>query len=235
MADFDSEHMLIQWGGKLPGNEQWSCSIRLGEQTVDPIAGHVMPSESDIQTWLDGSIQAAVLAYHSRAATHIHPQGRLSFVKANVIQVNGRYRYPVTHEHVFADVPGGGYAISPLPNQCTLCVSLTTDANRGPAHRGRFYLPAPSINIVPATGLATLAEVVEVRGSTKTFLEALADVPGVDTPFSLEPMVYSRKAGAATHRPVKGVDVGQVVDTQRRRRRSLIEGYQHVDVDFGVF
>jgi len=73
-----------------------------------------------------------------------------------------------------------------------------------------------------------------VMNTTKTFLEAISDVPGVDLPSSPGAVVMSRKAGAPTTRIVTGVDVGRVLDTQRRRRRSLPESYSHVAVDQGI-
>jgi predicted peroxiredoxin len=40
-----------------------------------------------------------------------------------------------------------------------------------------------------------------------------------------EVAVFSRKQGAAGNRKVTGIEIGRVLDTQRRRRRSLAEGY----------
>jgi hypothetical protein len=41
-----------------------------------------------------------------------------------------------------------------------------------------------------------------------------------------EMAIFSRKAGSPGNRRVTGNLVGEVLDTQRRRRRSLVENYQ---------
>lgn len=229
---FDIEHVLLQWGGKLPGGEQWSCSLRLAEQSS--AGGAQVPPNAEVDAWLHGALKDAVLAYHTRADTCIHTASKLSFVKANRINVEGHYMDPGTNEHVFADISGGGGSFIQLPNQCTVCVSLTTGFSRGPAHRGRFYLPMPALGVEFASGAIHPSNVATIVSSTKTFLEAIADVPGIDSPVSLTPSVMSRKLGAPAHRAITGVEVGRVVDTQRRRRKSLTENYVGVALDLGV-
>ncbi len=233
-GNFSHQHVLIQWGGKLPGGETWSCSLRCAEQTTIGPIGTQVPPQAEVKSWLAGSIKDAVLAYHTRPGTLISPAVKLSFVKANRIDVDGTYMDALTNEELYADIAGAGGGGGVLPNQATIAVSLTTGFSRGPAHRGRFYLPMPSINIDANTGLIGSGNAQSIRQSTKTFLEAIADVPGIDAPNSLTPVVMSRKAGAATYRVVTGVEVGQVIDTQRRRRRSLKETYQGVALDLGT-
>lgn len=233
MGNFDRQHILVQWGGKLPGNEEWSCGIRMANNFTGDNTS-TMPDSSDLQSWLDGAVATAVKEFHQRPATKIHGAAKLSFVKANIIKSDGHYLDTNTHEHVYPDHGGGGS--SPLyPNQVALVVSLTTAVGRGPAHRGRFYLPLPTLALDGATGLALGADCAEIAGSAKAFIEALSDTPGVDTSGAVNAVVMSRKTGApATHR-VTGIEVGRVLDTQRRRRRSLLEDYSKVAVDTGVF
>lgn len=231
-GNFDIAHVLIQWGGKLPGNEEWSCSIRCA-QTVHPIGSATVPDQPAVASWLNGAIKDAVQAYHVNPDTNIHPNAKLSFVKANRINIDGHYTDQLTNEHVFADVAGGGGGYSPYPNQTTVAVSLTTGFSRGPAHRGRFYLPLPAVSLT-AQGVMTVGIPAQIASSTKTFIEALADVPGLDTPERLKPCVMSRKAGAPAHREITGVEVGAVVDTQRRRRGKLLENYLRVTLDTGA-
>lgn len=232
-GNFSHQHILMQWGGKLPGNEQWSCSIRLAEQTTTGLFTQV-PPQLEVSTWLAGSMKDAVSDYHQRAGTAINPSAKLSFVKANRIGVDGRYMDAVTNEYIFADLPGGGNNTNPPPNQNTIAVSLTTGYSRGLAHRGRFFLPLPAVVIDAATGEINNAYVDSIRASTKTFLEAIADVPGLDAPNSVTPVVMSRKAGGGTYRVVTGVEVGRIMDTQRRRRKSMKERYLAQDLDLGV-
>jgi hypothetical protein len=229
VGPFSRQHALLQWGGSLPGGEEWSCSLRLAPNTfVNNL--DLVPPNSNLQSWLHGSMKDAVVAFHTRAASHISAACNLQYVKLNKIGLDGHYAEGSTNEHVLADTGGGGSPPYP-PNQLALAISLTTNVSRGPAHRGRFFMPMPSMVLDPFSGVITASDADAVRGSAKTFLEAIADVPGLDFPGTLTPVVMSRKAGNPTYRVVEGVDVGRVLDTQRRRRRSLPESYEHVQLD----
>lgn len=210
-GDFDSVHLYLQWGGKLPGNEQWSCGLRL--------AGPAGTAVADAITLID-DYKGAVQAYHTDNSTGIGTAAKLSFVKLNAIGVDGNYISEATNEIVLADIAGGGGAAAPYPNQVAMVVSLTTGFSRGPAHRGRYYLPLP-VFALDGSGTIAAANAAVLSGTTDTFIGALnAATPGWKV------NVFSRKSGAATHRPVTGNEIGRVYDTQRRRRRSLVEDYQ---------
>lgn len=208
---FDVEHFYLQWGGKLPGGEEWSCGLRMG-----PVGG-TLPPPSDA---LVAAAKTVVQAYHTAAGTGISPRALLSFVKLNQIDVNGHYVEDVTRESIVADVAGGGIVANTPANQIALAISLTTGVSRGPAHRGRFYLPLPSY-LLDANGVFAAANAAAVSGTTDTFVSGLNGLSP-----NLAVAVFSRKSGAATHRNVTGNQVGVVYDTQRRRRRKLAENYQ---------
>lgn len=235
VGDFSHQHVLIQWGGKLPGNETWSCSIRCAEQTTVGAIGTQVPPQAEVNQWLNSSIKDAVLAYHTSMSNPLSSYARLSFVKANRIGINGRYMDQGTNQYVFADIPGS-IANAPVPNQIALAISLTTGYTRGPAHRGRYYLPLPTAPTDGISGRIGDGNANSYRDSAKTFLEAIADVPGIDAPNSLTPVVMSRQGQTrqAAYRVVTGVEVGEVLDTQRRRRRSIVENYKGVALDLGV-
>lgn len=207
---FDSGHIYVQWGGKLPGAEQWSCGLRLYGPSATAIA--------DAASLADDMV-GPITAYHTSTTAYIAGAAKLSFVKTNAIGTDGHYMSSLTNEQVVADVAGGGAAIPPHPNQVALAISLTTGFSRGPAHRGRFYMPLPMF-LPGADGLISVSD----RNYAQAAAQAL--VTGINaTNSSWKVGVFSRKAGAAAHRPVTGVAVGRALDTQRRRRRSLTELY----------
>jgi hypothetical protein len=201
----------------------------------DPTAGNnIFIDNTDVGGAMLGSVTAAVQAYHQDVNTGIAYAAKLSFVKIAKIETNGLYPAEfIAAEHVYANLPGGG-GNATVPNQIALCVSLLTAVTRGPAHRGRFYLPMPTAAPDTTTGLIASNVAGNCVISTRTFLEALSDWPGIDTTFSPNVVVMSRKSGAPKTREVTGVAVGRVLDTQRRRRRSLQENYSTDVVDFGA-
>lgn len=99
-----------------------------------------------------------------------------------------------------------------LPAQCALCVSWRSDtATR--AGRGRLYLPPLAVSVMSA-GRASAGTVTAVVAAVK----AMTDVLVGD---ALTPVLYSRSAHTTT--AITKFDVGNVIDTQRRRRDKLIE------------
>jgi len=225
---YDRRHVLAQWGGTLPGGEIWSNSIRLaGDQTGND-AG--VPTQGEIIAWLQGPAKDAVAAFHGRADTGIHAQAKLTFLKLNVVDINGHYIEQETHEYVYSPVVPGGSQSVLHPNQCTLVVSTCTAFERGPAHRGRFYLPLCAKALETATGAISGPEAMLVAVSAATFLSELHDQPGPDPiQADMHVVVMSSVNTGATNR-IEAVEVGTVIDTQRRRRNAMTEVYQRAEL-----
>jgi hypothetical protein len=211
-GNFDIAHQYVQFGGTLPGSEQWSCGLRLA-----PVSG-VTPAQD--QAFCD-SIATKISDYFQRATTWILPAAKLTWVKVNPIDVEGHYMFPTTIQKLFTSTVSGGKNLAQYtPNQIALAVTLTTDVLRGPAHQGRFYLPLPALLPTNNDGTLDVTQVGEVKTSTNTFI---ADLNAISANYDVA--VFSRKSGAATHRLVQGVKVGRVLDTIRRRRNKLTEKY----------
>lgn len=106
----------------------------------------------------------------------------------------------------------GTSAAACLPFQVSPVVSLrTAQANRG--GRGRFYAPSPAVD-TQAGGRMTTASQTNLADSAAAMMSAL-------TGAALTPVLLNRTSMATT--PLTSLDVGDVLDTQRRRRNKLIE------------
>lgn len=126
------------------------------------------------------------------------------------------------------DVPGS-HAGAVLPLQDSVVVSLRT-GTPGPRGRGRFYLPTLPTAFMGSHGRLDSSVPPTIATAAKAFLEGL---------------VYSSPSGAGAHTrtivtgspwvnysAITQVKVGDLVDTQRRRRRQLDEAYSSEDVDY---
>jgi hypothetical protein len=210
---FDAEHYYLQWGGTLPGGEIFSCGMRMATN----LPGN--PALPDITDDYVNNIGGMVAGFHQTPQANISPTCILTYVKLNVIKVDGTYKYPQTHEYTPVGIPGGGNGSPQYPNQVALAVTLITDYTRGPAHSGRFYMPLPAIPVA-VDGRITADYAGGVRAAASGLITTINN-----NAQNAYVAVFSRKAGAPAHRQVTGTRVGRVLDTQRRRRSALPESY----------
>ena len=211
VGNFDSAHLYVQWGGKLPGGEIWSCGFRLANTTAGAGASYATNHHT--------AITNAIKAYHADTSVAIATRCLLSFVKMNIVGVDGKYQEQNTHEQLVPDLAGGGGSGVCPANQITAVVSLLTQYSRGPAHRGRFYSPLPTQG-VGADGLILDGGRNGIKLGAETLRTA---VNAADSSYKMA--VFSRKANGATHNLVTAIAVGKALDTQRRRRNALKETY----------
>jgi len=220
---YDRRHVLAQWGGPLPGGEIWSNSIRLAGDETGPTA--TVPTQGEIIAWLEGPAKDAVKKFHQTPGVGINAACKLTYMKMNVVDMDGHYVEQTTHEYVFSPVVNGGSSAYLHPNQCTLVVSTLTQYERGYAHRGRFYLPSCAKQVDATTGGITTGEAGLVATAAALFLSELHDQPGPEPLLSdMHVCVMSNRGTGATNR-ITAVEVGTVIDTQRRRRNAMLEVY----------
>nr|CRY95829.1 hypothetical protein [uncultured prokaryote] len=99
-----------------------------------------------------------------------------------------------------------------LPFQCAVSVSFTTQSATR-AGRGRLYLPPLVASTLDDGRISSAAQAIIVS--------AFNDGWGALATAGLSPQIYGRTSHTLT--PVTGGNVGDVIDTQRRRRNKLIE------------
>lgn len=181
--------------GVFPG-EVWTFGIHtLGSVTVDAAQS----------AWA-----AAVDAFWSTELAAIYCDDVViqSVVTAELSQPTGRQ---ITRRETQVSHPGTSTAAC-LPFQCAPVVSLRT-ALATRAGRGRFYAPSPAVDQQAAGKLITTAQSA-LLNSTVAMFTAL-------TGAGLSGVLYSRSTTQTQE--ITSVDVGDVIDTQRRRRNKLIE------------
>jgi hypothetical protein len=225
-------HIYLQAGGRLFGSEIWSIGLRMaigGTMTDEP------PSQS-LNMWEDwtednvADVFNDVSAYMTSGSSGFSDAARLDYVKFNVIGPDGRYRNKnktVAFYYSGNDAPRGTALAGPA--QLAVVVSLLTDAQRGRAHRGRYYIPAAAMGVDSSTGRLPGATVASMATSAKNFINNLNNQPGIDVN-NPRVIVASELESPGLQRDVTSIAVGNVLDTQRRRRNAFPEVYTELPV-----
>lgn len=120
---------------------------------------------------------------------------------------------------------GGGSAFGSPQTAIVLSLRSDTPGSRG---RGRLYWPGLGLSPSYPAGRLTVAQQTSISGAAVTYLRGVQDalkagispIPSVAT---FELAVFSQTHGG--HSLINRVLVGDVLDTQRRRRDALPETY----------
>lgn len=121
--------------------------------------------------------------------------------------------------------PLNGTGAALMPSQAAMVISLQTNTP-GASGRGRLYWPAAGAG-VGSTFRITAPPYGLFRDQAKTYLAAIETaLEGAFPLITFDLAVRSRRTHTTPH--VTRIRVGDVVDTQRRRRDSLPESYSTV-------
>ena len=197
----------LDFGGPLYA-DIWQCTLHMQGVGMPRADAALDDLVQDLSTWMAASQSAS--------------SASLAWVKFNEIDpLTRRYVSATdTYERILTTPVKGSVEGNGLPQQ-TLCISLLTGAKRGLASRGRFYPPA-TIASLGADGTVNPNAVESIATAARTLITNLNNWPGTDTPLGGQVVVLG---GNGTTRPVTAVSVGNVMDTQRRRRSKLKERY----------
>jgi hypothetical protein len=193
-----------RFGGSLPEtSEIWRCDLVL-QSTVNNLASVAASVNAGLTlAWHGGSGVTSPLEGFYVAGT------TLSFLEVDQLTPGtGKNFAQLASAISFPGVATGG----PCPPQVAVVVSHRT-AKPTRAGRGRIYLPAPAISALNNGELATAAQ-------TAFAVDMAAGYRAMTTGGNVL-CVYHRTTD--TMDAVVSIDVGQVLDTQRRRRNKLIE------------
>lgn len=193
----------IQFGGKMAVTEGWSCSLHF------LTAGAAFASLNPLK--------AAILAWWRDPNSLINGLATLNFVKANeIVPLTGKYLDTAGSNGVVFNDEAPANATTRVPPQLTIAHTLRTASQRGLASRGRYF-PPTGISTVDVNGQLDSGQCAGLASVAKGLLDSINSLDGGRV------VVFSKK-GQSTM-VVTSVAVGTVIDTQRRRRKSLKETY----------
>jgi len=212
VTEFADKVVRVTLSGKmLNGNEEWQTGFYVGK----PAGPATVPS----QAWTDGVREAWKTFF--TVGSGISNAFTFTECKAVLLTKAGKYEDPsgavVSYPTSAVVGPETG---APLPPQCALVATLMAGSGKG-----RMYIPGVKWNI-DNTGHLDSGAVTSIGTKLTNFINAvnaLPDAPGVVINASRG---HSKLLGiGARNVPVNGVRIGNVYDTQRRRRNALAETY----------
>lgn len=224
-------HWLLSFGGTVAnGQDIWSNNIRMtNDETGQP---DTVPG-STLETLLDDYV-ADIRAFIGNTNAYIYNGVTCSWVKFNEIGPDGHYvDKTTTHLRVLNGTgnlaPIFGTAGTPTPpSYQSVCVTTLTDRARGPASKGRLYLPQCA---APLQGPGRMTSTVSqnIATAAASFFTALGDEAGVDVT-AMRPAVVSNVGNPGPTSVITKVKVGDVPDVIRRRKNNLVEAYATANV-----
>lgn len=204
------------YGSSFGGQEIWTTGFYLGNEGSD--VGN--PSEATA-----AAIKTAWAAFCGATDVVMGYLWKTEGVKIAPLRMDGTTDVDFVVNSPYTTAVAGNSGQIGYPPQISLTATLLAGNGRGLAGKGRMYLPGISAGL-DATGHLGGTQNQNIANRLKTFfdaVEASIDVPGqlINASHGRAPFTGS----TATNRAVTHVRVGNVYDTQRRRRNSLVESY----------
>lgn len=142
----------------------------------------------------------------------------ITWSQVNVSELGASPSAPVITSATEPIADGGTLSSEGLPAQCSVVVSLRT-ATAGSRARGRMYLPPCAAAALSSAGRLDTAELTNLADAMGSYFGAMSAAGHT-------PTVFSGVGGVWTDYVITNIRVGNVIDTQRRRRADLAEVYQ---------
>lgn len=210
------QHVRISLKGTLPGGEVWSINPTFyvaGSGFVDD----AMAAAQSIASAVNGvAVPDPVKQIWGQPVA-------LTGVRVEMRNASFRLLAVAEKDRVS---PAAGLGNQFKPHQCALVVSLRTD-HPGASGRGRMYLPALGLTLetnlrVSATNSQIYVDAMKdwMKALTTAITNSLTtSAGGTSQPVRL--VVHSKRVG--TSYDVVRLEIGDVLDTQRRRRDKIKE------------
>lgn len=212
-------------GNCWDGAELWSTGFYVGTASAD--AG-------DPGTVTASAIATAWSTFFQAANSSISNAYKTLQVKVSQLETDGDVDLDMIDIYDYPSAIQGASGSAPLPPQISLAVTMTSDIQRGLAAKGRMYLPGVNLPVsttdpkISSTGQNNLATTLKtffdaVNASSNVAGDVILASKGHKFVVLQDPNNWYYVNGVIAK--VTGLKLGDVYDTQRRRRDGLDEVY----------
>ena len=209
-----TKHLRMVFAGTLPGGEIWNIGLRTVTAPSDPLPVTLQ----QIATAADAAFRAHWTGTGGMGSI---ASADTFYVDCTVYDMPGGAGHAVASAMTSPNPVAGGGGTQTLPDQNALVVTTETGLSGRSGH-GRFYLPCTALSQLPAGRVSSVAT-GNVATAAAAFITALNSI--APTGFTMPAVGIQSLVRADYPFPIVSVKVGDVVDTQRRRRDKLVENY----------
>lgn len=174
-------------------------------------------SSSDSTAGLASDLDAAWTALLGTSTWATYFNSGIVWSQINVSELGATPAAPIVTSAQATLGVAGASSDAGLPAQCSPCVSLTT-AIAGSRARGRMFLPPPDTSVLTTSGRMSAQSRTDLVAALDVFFAAMSGNGATC-------VVVSSVGGVYTTYNVNTIRLGDVLDTQRRRRNSIAEVY----------
>lgn len=226
---FKEEFLYLSFGGRIETtDDEWVCGINLG---LDK--GGILPSTATITQVLDkyyekmkDTMPTLFTNYIKNTRMSVPSAAKLEYIKLAAKGKDGKY---VTDPKYWEIIDVSGSQTGAFFPQIACAITLSSDKRRDPGKNQRFYLPNGTNQI---GGVAKVGSPTEKAQITANLISALNQrITFPNSSFRVQPAAVTKaETGNEGYLPITKVRVGNVFDTQRRRRNAIPEVYTIVEV-----
>ena len=221
---YDRHSTYLTWGGRLGSDlatkETWQTGVHLA---LNPsLDGPGLPDVAELQTLYTD----VLIPFHSNATLSLSAGAVMEWVRAASLDPAGHYTTDPVH-YDGTGTPGGAGTGNGASPQDSLCITLYSGSQFGRANYGRLYLPWWSQWVATSNGRVINPDGLDTP--VQTLMNGINTWAAAALSSTARIRIMSSVGSGATKRAAVA-RIGDVKDTQRRRRAQIRESYRSVSI-----
>lgn len=212
-------HRLVVMGSLYSDTFNVTLSIGslLPAQMLEVTPALLIQVANHVDTWWNDPLSSGSTGGLSLAA-----DAKLTGIKLNRIDVDGKYMDSETYEHTYPTPIAGSGPAGAVP-QLSIVTSLYSAHPRTTGGKGRMYWPPSQLTATAlgADGRISAAGAAQYAQGSAQFIRTINAAYSAQSVPALA--CIASKVGAGVFQGIEEVGVGRVVDTMRSRRNKLDE------------
>lgn len=223
---YDRMSTYLTWGGTIgtvaSARETWQTGVHLA--LTGGTDGPGLPTDAELATILNGALST----FHSSGPVSLSMGAMLSWARCASLDDTGHYTTdPVLAERV--PLSGGAADHNGASPQDSLVLTLYSGTQFGRANYGRMYMPWWSAWCNTTDGRVASGSVDAVAAAALDLVEGINAWAAAALSATARIRIMSKEGTGTTKTPAY-LRVGDVKDTQQRRRRQIRERYTEAPI-----